>query len=170
MNRPLLALLALVAASRCATAVNGPYEMIPVGSEPAGAEIIVNCGDMPRDGGITPTKVMVLRAAKDCRLTVMKSGYQQQEVVFQRQRSRVAAGNRVPGVAVGIVGAVIVAVASYDADLTALVYEGGAAATTGAGNAVDRRSGGAYKQVPGEVFVTLEPKQREPVPDDQPGR
>jgi len=170
MNRPLLALFALLAASRCATAINGPYEMIRVASEPAGAEIIVNCGDVPRDGGTTPTKVMVLRGAKDCRLSVMKSGYQQQDIVFQRQRSRVAAGNRVPGVAVGIVGAVIAAVFTYDDDLIALAYEGGAAATTGAGDAVDRKSGSAYKQVPGEVFVTLEPKQREPVPDDQPGR
>ena len=159
MRRFLLPLATLLLSSRCATMVNQATEKIPVRSEPAGAVVTVDCGAAPMYGGVTPTTITVPRAAQPCSLTVAKDGYAEQKVDFQRQRSRVTAVNNVPGVVAGtLLGAAAMLFmwnSSDDLELPALAFEGGQLLGSAPGNAIDRRTGAAYKQVPGDVFVTL---------------
>ena len=161
MRRFLLALSTLVLASRCATMVNQTTEKIPVRSEPAGAVVTVDCGSAPMYGGLTPTTITVPRAAQPCSLTVGKDGYAPQKVDFQRQRSRMTAGNNVPGVVAGTVLGAVAALfmwnSSDDLELPVLAFDGGHLLGSAPGNAIDQRTGAAYKQVPGDVFVTLVP-------------
>ncbi|MEO6260736.1 MAG: hypothetical protein ABIP63_10310 [Thermoanaerobaculia bacterium] len=161
MRKSLLGLATLLLASRCATMVNQSTERIPVTSDPSGAVVTVNCGSAPLFGGVTPTTVTVPRAAQPCSVTVAKDGFAEQTISFQRQTSRVTAINSVPGVVAGtVLGAVATLLmwnTSDDFELPALAFEGGQLLGSAPGNAVDRRTGAAYKQVPGNVFVRLTP-------------
>ena len=159
MRRSLLALATLVFASGCATMVNKATERIPVRSEPAGAVVTVDCGSASMYGGVTPTTITVPRIAQPCSVTVGKEGYEAQTINFQRQHSRVVAGNNVPGVVAGTVFGAVATLflwnSTDDFELPVLAFEGGQILGSAPGNAVDRRSGAAYKQVPGDVFVRL---------------
>jgi len=163
MKRLVLAAAVLLTA-RCATMVNGTYQSVPVNSQPAGAVVAVDCADAKRDGGVTPTTIQLPRGAETCSITLSKAGYESWTVDFRRQASRATAMNRVPGVIVGTLGAVLGVAAVLDdhccgddLDLPAEMAQGGYKLGSAAGNSVDQRTGGAWKQVPGEVFVRLDP-------------
>jgi hypothetical protein len=155
------ALLCLVATG-CASMVNRPYEEIPVTSEPPGAVVSVDCGDAPVYGGTTPAVIEVSRLAETCGITVAKEGFAEQHIDFERQPSGATRMTEVPGV---ITGALLSAVAlvitwdspSVDGDFVAGAYDVGHAAGSAAGNAVDKKTGAAFKWVPGLVKVTLQP-------------
>jgi hypothetical protein len=92
----------LLLLSACATAINTPYQHVPVTSDPPGAFVIVDCGKAPHDGGVTPAAVTLDRAAEHCAITLSKQGYEPKSIAFERQTSRVVAANRGLGVVTGI--------------------------------------------------------------------
>ena len=159
MRRLFLAPAMLLLSARCATMVNHSTERIPVQSDPAGAVVTIDCGSAPMYGGVTPTTITVPRIAQPCSLTVAKDGYEVQTVNFQRQRSRVMAANNVPGVVAGTIFSAMATLflwnSSDDFELPELAFEGGQIFGSAPGNAIDRRSGAGWKQVPGDVFVRL---------------
>ncbi|MGZ5475275.1 MAG: hypothetical protein ACXW3E_03895 [Thermoanaerobaculia bacterium] len=164
MKRALLAAAISLCAVRCATIVNDTTEKIPVRSEPAGAVVSVECGNVPIYGGVTPTVITVPRAAQPCGITIAKEGYVEARVDFQRQLSRATRANRIAaapvGIAIGLFGFMLTSDSNI-IDPEAVFragYEIGTAAAAMPANKIDEKSGGAYKQVPGEVSVTLEPR------------
>ena len=157
-----LAILLLASAAGCASVVNRPYEDITVASDPAGAVVSVECGDAPVYGGKTPTVVRVSRLAETCAITVAKEGFAEQHVDFERQQSKATRINQVPGVIMGSVFGLVALAISWDDgdfDFVAGAAEAGNAVGSAAGNAIDRKTGAAYKWVPSRVVVRLEPEQ-----------
>jgi hypothetical protein len=151
------ALLVLtLAAAGCATMANDQREKIAVRSEPAGAVVSVECGATPVYGGVTPAVIIVDRAADPCALTVAKEGYEAQHVELTRTTSRATMGNKVPGVMVGTLFG-LVAWFSGDDNFVDDAFGLGAKLGEAPGDAIDRKTGAAYKHVPGAVFVKLDP-------------
>ena len=172
MKRALLAAAISLSALRCATIANDTTEKIPVRSEPAGAVVSVECGNVPIYGGVTPTVITVPRAAQPCGITIAKEGYVDARVKFERQFSRAGAANKVAaapaGVITGLLGIFLASAANVDPDVIGRIgYDIGSSAAAIPANKFDEKSGGAYKQVPGEVSVTLElqpPEATTPAP------
>jgi hypothetical protein len=163
MKRALFAAAVLFAAARCATVVNDTTEKIPVRSTPAGAVVSVDCGNAPLYGGVTPATIIVPRVATPCSITLAKEGYLPMKIDFQRQLSSAANVNKVAAAPAGAVAALIgFFVADHfgvNSDAVAgSVYSATTAVAAAPANAFDQHTGGAYKQVPGEVDVTLDPE------------
>ncbi len=152
-----LALLALtLAAAGCATMINDQREKIPVRSEPAGAVVSVECGTAPVYGGVTPAVLIIERTADPCEITIAKEGYEAKTVTLARTTSKATRGNRVPGVMVGTLFGLI-AFISDNEDWMGDAYDLGSALGEAPGNAIDNKTGAAFKHVPKEVFVRLDP-------------
>jgi hypothetical protein len=170
MKRALLAAAVVFAAARCATIVNDTTEKIPVRSTPAGAVVSVDCGNAPLYGGVTPTTITVPRSATPCNITVAKEGYVATRVDFQRQLSRATSANRAAAAPVGIFAAVLGFVLTSEIQglnpeaIAGSLYSAGTAVAAMPADAFDARKGGAFKQVPGEVDVTLDPEPTTPSP------
>jgi hypothetical protein len=170
MKQAVLAAAVIFFAARCATVVNDTTEKIPVRSTPAGAVVSVDCGSAPLYGGVTPATIIVPRVATPCSITIAKEGYLPAKIDFQRQLSSAANVNKVVAAPVGAVAALIAFVvadhlAGVNPDAVAgSVYSATTAMAAAPANAIDQRNGGAYKQVPGEVDVTLEPEPTTPTP------
>lgn len=145
----------------CATVANDQRENIPIRSEPSGAVVSVNCGNAPIYGGITPAVIIIERTADPCSVTIAKDGYEEKTVDMERQTSRATIGNKVPGVITGALFGLVALIVDLDsrngADDVIDAAKGGMALGEGAANAVDRKTGAAYKHVPGEIFVRLDP-------------
>ena len=153
-----LSLLALcLAAADCATVINDQKEKIPVGSEPAGAVVSIECGTAPVYGGVTPAVIIIERTADPCELTIAKEGYAAKKIALERTVSRAVHGNKVPGAILGgLFGLIAVLSDSSDATVSG-AYTIGSAIGEAPGNAIDKKTGAAYKHTPKEVFVTLDP-------------
>ena len=150
-------LASLVVLTGCATVINDQRESIPIKSEPAGAVVTVECGAAPVYGGLTPAVVIIERTADPCALTIAKEGYGERRVELERKVSRSTKGNKVPGMITGALFGIISYIAFGDDDFSSVAYGAGEALGEAPGNAIDRKTGAAYKHVPGEVFVTLDP-------------
>ncbi|MEA2328325.1 MAG: hypothetical protein QOE68_3284 [Thermoanaerobaculia bacterium] len=150
--------------------VNTTTEKIPVRSTPAGAVVSVDCGNAPLYGGVTPTTITVPRAATPCSITLAKEGYVATRIDFQRQLSRATSANRVAAAPVGIFAALLGYVLTSGIDglnpdaIADSLYSAGTSIAAAPADAFDAHKGGAYKQVPGEVDVTLEPEPTTPSP------
>jgi hypothetical protein len=176
MKRLILAGAIVISAARCATVINDTTEKIPVRSEPAGAVVSIACGSVPIYGGVTPTVITVPRAAQPCGITIAKEGYVEAIVKFERQYSRAGAANKVVAAPVGIVFGLlgmaisgVVGNSHLDPDVMGSIgYDVGTTIGAMPGNKIDEKSGGAYKQVPGEVNVTLEPQTADATPPAPP--
>lgn len=170
MKRAVFVAAVLLFSARCATMVNDTTEKIPVRSTPAGAVVTVNCGDAPLYGGVTPTTVTVPRAASPCSFTIAKEGYVGKRIDFQRQLSAATQANRVAAAPVGLFAALLgYVVSSHIKGLNpdaigSSAYGAGTDIAAAPANAIDARNGSAYKQVPGEVEVTLERAPTSPSP------
>jgi hypothetical protein len=170
MKRALFSAAVVFAAARCATLVNTATEKIPVRSTPAGAVVSVDCGNAPLYGGVTPTTITVPRAASPCSITLAKEGYVATRVDFQRQLSRATSANKVAAAPVGILAAVLGFVLTSEIQglnpdaIAGSIYSAGTAVAAAPADAFDARNGGAFKQVPGEVDVTLDPEPTTPSP------
>jgi len=156
--------LLLLSLAGCASVVNRPYEEIGVTSDPPGAVVSVDCGDAPVYGGITPTVIYASRLAETCGITVAKEGFAEQTINFERQESKATRANEVPGVITGALLSVVALAITWDTpnvdgDFVVGAYNAGHAAGTGAGNAVDHKTGAAYKWVPSIVQVKLQPAE-----------
>jgi hypothetical protein len=154
----------LLSLAGCASVVNRPYEEIAVTSEPPGAVVSVDCGDAPVYGGVTPAVIYVSRLAETCGITVAKEGFAEQTIAFERQESKATRGNEVPGVITGALFSVVALAITWstpnvDGDFVVGAYNAGHAVGSGAGNAVDHKTGAAFKWVPGLVNVTLQPAE-----------
>lgn len=158
-----IALLFALALAGCATVINDQKEKITVRSEPAGAVVSVECGTSPVYGGVTPAVILVERSADPCVFTIAKEGFEAQRVELQRQFSRATKGNKVPGVVAGSLLSVVAFLASLDGgvldpvDAAQGAWEVGNALGEAPGNAIDRKTGAAYKHVPSVVSVRLDP-------------
>lgn len=162
MRRIALLLFPLVL-SGCATVVNDQKEKIAVRSEPAGAVVSVECGTSPVYGGVTPAVILIERTADPCVFTIAKEGFAEQRVQLERQISRATKGNKVPGIVAGSLLGFIAFLVTMDGDVLDPVdaaqggWQVGNALGEAPGNAIDRKTGAAFKHVPGTVFVRLEP-------------
>jgi hypothetical protein len=78
------ALLAAILCMRCATAIHGRYQSMPVVSVPPGASIAVACDPYRAGAGVTPANVVLPRAAEGCSLTLTKPGCDRARVWFER--------------------------------------------------------------------------------------
>jgi len=164
MKRSLLAAAVVLASARCATMVNDTTEKIPVRSTPAGAVVSVDCGNAPLYGGVTPTTITVPRVATPCSITLAKEGYVPTRVDFHRQLSHAGAANKVAaapvGVVFGLLGMALAGLAGNSIIAPDVIANTGYDIGTSIGaipaNKIDEKTGGAYKQVPGEVSVTLD--------------
>ena len=152
-----IALLALtLAAAGCATMINDQKEKIPIRSEPAGAVVSVECGTTPVYGGVTPAVLIIERTADPCEVTIAKEGYEAKKVALARTTSRSVKGNKVPGVIVGSLFGLI-ALLSDNEEWIDDAYDLGSTLGEAPSNAIDGRTGAAFKHVPKEVFVRLDP-------------
>lgn len=147
-----------VVAAGCATMINGKYQTVSVDSFPAGASITLDCGDVPREGGTTPAKVKVQRAAKHCLIFLSRDGYEMKEVALVHQPSRATALNGVFGVPAaivfGVLGAIIGSAVGGEDTGGQIGVETGLDFGAEAATDVDKGRGG-WKWVPGRIFVTL---------------
>ena len=154
-----IALLALIlGAAGCATITNDQKEKVPVRSEPAGAVVSVECGSTPIYGGVTPAVIIIERTADPCEITVAKEGYTSKKVALERTISRAVQGNKVPGVMVGALFGLIALLSDADDATVGGVYSIGSALGEAPGKAIDKKTGAAYKHIPKEVFVRLDPE------------
>jgi hypothetical protein len=146
----------ILTAAGCATMVNDQREKIPIRSEPAGAVVSVECGTAPVYGGVTPAVLIIERTADPCEITIAKEGYAAKTVALQRRTSRAVNGNKVPGVIVGSLFGLVAALSDSEVWMDK-AYAIGSALGEAPGNAIDLQTGAAFKHVPGEVFVRLDP-------------
>ena len=88
----------------CASVVNHTTQQIPVTSDPAGAVVRVDCGDVKNDPKlITPAVVTVQRKADHCTIALEKAGYAPAEVKLAKSMSAWYLGNVVLGGFVGMI-------------------------------------------------------------------
>lgn len=98
MKRAAALLLTLLAG--CAS--TAPTQQILVRSEPAGAAVMVECGDVKNDTQLlTPTVVSVHRAPDQCAILLIKDGYHPVAVPLHKARSAWHVGNVLVGLLTG---------------------------------------------------------------------
>ena len=149
----------LLLGTSCATVIHGNHQSVPVTSSPAGANILVDCDGDRRDAGLTPAKVTLPRGSETCSLTLTKDGYEPKRVAFERVRSNATIVNLVPSAYLSIIGGIIGFIVTFDrgpVDPFIAVAAGGYLGWR-APNAIDEKTGAAWKQVPEEVIVPLDP-------------
>ncbi len=150
---------ALLVLTSCATMVNGRYQDVKVDSYPAGAAIAVDCGKASHDGGTTPTTLRLPRRAEACTLKLSKAGYREREFVFERQLSRAVSANTVAAAPVAVVtavaGAIVASELALSDDVIGFGWDVGLTLGSAPGRQIDKQTGGAYKWVPGDVFIVL---------------
>ena len=161
MKRILMTTLILSLTVNCATTIQGRYQDVAISSDPSGATVRVSCDDAPSSPGVTPLVVRLKRGAAQCSVNLAKPGFQEQNFTFTRHRSATTWTNIGPGLLVGL----ITGIAAWSSspldsgsgpDNAAIA---GTALGTGAGIYIDRKTGAYYRQLPGEVTVTLTPQQ-----------
>jgi hypothetical protein len=129
------ALLAIVILSSlfllnaCATVAHGKFQEVPVLSNPAGAEVLADCGKGAESKGQTPVVVKLDRKADRCVITLKKDGYDDSSAIMKRHLSGWFWCN------------------------IFLPY------VTVPGALVDLYDGAAYKKTPGSVKMTLTPSR-----------
>jgi len=143
-----LAIVSLLVAIGCASIAHGSRQAIEIRSSPPGARVLIK----GRDTGITPAVVSVKRKDSSVVLRLEKDGYKPVEITLKRATSRWVAGD-IAWSAGQFVNQ------GYSSTGQAAA---GAVATLAIGVGVDALTGAAYKQVPGEVHVTLEELPRKP--------
>ena len=157
MKNAVLMTIAILATG-CATMVNGRFQTISVDSFPSGARISVDCGNVPKDGGVTPAEIKVERAASQCLIGFAREGYQSREFALQHQRSRATHMNAVfaipAAIVFGVVGAVIGSAVNGEDTGAEIGMDAGFGLGSEVATGVDE-AGGGMKWVPGRLFVTL---------------
>lgn len=143
-------LAVVVLAQGCATVHNGRHQEIAVITDPAGANVEVRCGK-PQPASVTPTTVRLPRRVEQCSLTLTRSGFQSETVVFESSPSGWVWGNFAgPGVG-GTVGA------TRHSDQAFVDFLIGAL-IGGAGFGIDALSGAMWQLEPARVERKLTPK------------
>jgi len=122
-------LCSLFLLNACATVAHGKYQEVPVLSNPAGAEVLTDCGKGAESKGLTPVVVKLDRKADRCVITLKKDGYDDSSAIVKRHLSGWFWCN------------------------IFLPY------VTVSGALVNLYDGAAYKRTPGAVKVTLMPSR-----------
>jgi len=122
-------LCSLFLLNACATVAHCKYQEVPVLSNPAGAEVLTDCGKGAESKGLTPVVVKLDRKADRCVITLKKDGYDDSSAIVKRHLSGWFWCN------------------------IFLPY------VTVPGALVDLYDGAAYKRTPGAVKVTLMPSR-----------
>ena len=81
------AVCSLLFLNACATVTHGKYQQVPVISNPAGAEVITDCGKGAESKGLTPVVVKLDRKADRCVITLKKDGYEDASAIMKRHLS-----------------------------------------------------------------------------------
>jgi hypothetical protein len=159
MLKTLGALLAAILSMRCATAIHGRYQSVPVASVPPGASIAVACDRYRVDAGVTPANVVLPRAAEGCSVTLTKPGYDQARVWFERVPSGARFVNLVPAIPLSFLCGLLGFALNFDrGPIDPMVASAaGGYVCARAPFVIDDAAGGAYTQVPEKVEVTLSP-------------
>ena len=159
--RTVLSVTALLFLTSCATMVNGKYQTAEIDSYPAGAKAVLNCDGTSKDIGVTPASVKLLRAARNCSITLTRDGYVAKEVVLEKQQSRAMDADRAIAIPVGIVTALF-SFALFDSiglepedDAVAGSFAAGVEGGSAPLRQLDKHLGGAWKWVPGKLFIIL---------------
>jgi len=121
-------LLSLFLLNSCASIAHGKSQEIPVISQPAGADVVADCGKGAKSAGQTPVVVKLDRKADRCVITLKKDGYEESTTIIKRRLSGWFWCN------------------------IFLPY------ATVPGALVDLYDGAAYKRTPGAIKTTLQPE------------
>ena len=122
-------LLSLFLLNACASIAHGKYQEVPVISQPAGADVVADCGKGAKSAGQTPVVVKLDRKADRCVITMKKDGYEESTTIVKRRLSGWFWCN------------------------VFLPY------VTVPGALVDLYDGAAYKRTPGAITTTLMPER-----------
>jgi hypothetical protein len=88
----------------CSSIVHGTTQQVKVNSEPAGAAVTVECGDVNNDPKIvTPAVVTLHRKPDHCALKLNKEGFAEKELKFAKSLSGSFFGNILFGGIIGII-------------------------------------------------------------------
>ena len=151
--RTLLAAAMAAQLTACATVIKRDHEPIAVQSQPAGADVVIECKGGERATGVTPTSVTISRKADGCIATVSKAGYATKSIPLELVFNGPYWSNfaLVPGLILGPYSDLSEGNHQVSVAITAL----GAAGV--AGFVVDRMNGRGYRHSPDEIAVTLDP-------------
>ena len=167
--RNLVAVLAAVLLTRCATAVhydNLDFQDVPVTSEPSQARVVVDCGRGPNSYGNTPVMLHLVRRDPMCIMVISKAGFLDERVEFHRSiLSAAALDLTVAAIAAGLaqVGRVSYYASSggtTDVSGSTLGYwtpVGVGIVLFSSAMLVDAGSGALWSHSPAQVHVTLKP-------------
>ena len=125
----LTVLLSLFLFNACASIAHSKYQEVPVISQPAGADVVADCGKGATSAGQTPVVVKLDRKADRCVITMKKDGYEESSTIVKRRLS-----------------------GWFWCNLF-LPY------VTVPGALVDLYDGAAYKRTPGAITTTLNPER-----------
>jgi CxxC motif-containing protein len=104
MMKKTLSLLMILCLTGCASVVNHTTQQIPVDTDPSGANVFVDCGDVKNDPKlVTPAVVTVQRKADHCSISFEKPGYRPAEVTLAKSMSGWYLGNIVLGGFIGLI-------------------------------------------------------------------
>jgi hypothetical protein len=102
--RLVAAALIAIFSFNCSSIVHGTTQQVKLNSEPAGAAITVECGDVNNDSKlVTPAVVTLHRKPDHCALKLNKEGFAEREVKFAKSLSGSFFGNILFGGIIGII-------------------------------------------------------------------
>ena len=145
----LLSILVIVSFTSCATIVHNDKEPISVTSDPSGADATARCG-AATDHGVTPTTLVIPRAAEGCVIEVSRADYRPRMIPLERGYNAAFWTNFAPasGVPAGLIGAF--GGAQGAGGLFAIGVVGAL------GFAFDRITGRGFGHDPDRLVITLE--------------
>ena len=143
------AAIAILISTGCATVNHGPIDRVPVSTDPAGAEVAVECGRASRGPFTTPVVLVLSPKADDCRIHLTKAGYHAQTIEFQSYPRQSVWWNLLPS-ALGVLSLVA------QADEASGLEAAGGAILSGVGFAIDGRNGSMWTLEPKGVDVKLQ--------------
>jgi len=163
----LIAVLFLSLASGCASISHGTLETIEANSDPAGADVAIDCGGLRVASGVTPTRLTIQRKLEGCEAHFSKAGFAELRLPMQRGFSGSYWGNLAltMGFPVGIMVALsdgFLGPATHQDEANALASIGLAGA---AGLIIDRVDGAMYDH-PAKMTVRLRAQAQ---PESTPG-
>ena len=166
-NVSLIAVLFLSLASGCASISHGTRETIEANSDPAGADVAIDCGGVRVASGVTPTRMTIQRKLEGCEAHFSKEGFAEFRLPMQRGFSGSYWGNLAltMGFPVGIMVAIsdgFLGPSTHQDEANALASIGLAGA---AGLIIDRVDGAMYDH-PAKMTVQL---RAQPQPASTPG-
>jgi len=146
--------IALLMLAGCATMGGSGPERISVDSNPAGADVQIECDSKRVGSGVTPASILVPRTSGDCVVAVTREGYEPQKVLLEQGFNRLYWGN-IPlmvGLPVGLYGAALSSSNNDNGEIALLL---GIGVLGAAGMVIDNVTDAQNDHDPKRVMVTL---------------